>query len=301
MRFVADLQTGETPVAQIARAIGADPVWSSGRWASSGVEIAHWEVQGPHQFRYGEQSCYGVAFVHGPLANHLLVRNDKLVRQGRVCADRFRVATPGDVIGAQVTSPDMITMTHLSFSSVALETLACDLAIPDAPIRLTDPTWDRRSRDIEAVSRLIHRGICDSGTPDGARLEFLAFYAISTILRDGGAHPPARRSRSRVSQRVDRAIRFIEGNLDRAIGLPEIAGAACVSKFHLCRIFRDETGTTPHAFLQTRRLAEAIRLLTETSVDLDEIAFRTGFASGASLSGALRRRFGTGPAAIRRG
>lgn len=301
MRFASDLQTPENPVARASRAIGSHPVQTSGRWPSTGVEIAHWRVAGPHQFTYGEQACHCITFVHGPLSNHLLIRNNKIVRQGRVDADRFRLSSPGDEIGAQVTSSDPILMTHLYFSNAALENLAEDLALPEAPIRLLDPSWDRRSEEIETIIRLLYRDVGTIPSPDWARLEFLALYAVSTILRDGTSAPAPRAAARATSKRVGRAVQFINDNLSRQIGLADIACAACLSPFHLCRVFREEMGTTPHAFLQHRRVSEAKRLLQETSFGLDEIAFRTGFASAGSLAGALRRRYGTGPTKIRRG
>lgn len=202
------------------------------------------------------------------------------------------------MIGAQVTTADTIRMTHLYFSSIALETLAQDMAIPEAPLHLNDPSWDRRSEAIETVLRLLYNDVRGSRTPDWARLEQLALYAVSTMLRQD---EPARTRERRISKRVERAIAFIESNLDQPIGLTEIAAAACVSRFHLCRLFRDETGTTPRALLQEHRSTKAKRLLSETSLGLDEIAYQTGFASAASLSGALRRRFGCGPSELRRG
>lgn len=292
---MADLPTHGSPAAQTACAIGAEPVWSSRRWESVGLEIAHWEVQGPHHFTYGAQPCHGIAIVHSPLSNHLLFRNNKLVRQGRVGADRFRIAAPGEMIGAQVTGDEPIRMTHLYFSGSMLRTLARDLALPEGTT-LPDAMWDHRSQDVEAVTQLIYRELCRKAAPDWVRLEFLAYYAISTIMRDGTETEPVRR----MSPRIARVTQFIDAHLADPISLAELASAACVSKFHLCRIFRDEMGTTPHAFLQNRRVAEAVRMMHETTASLEDIAFRTGFASGASLSGALRRRYGKGPAAFRR-
>lgn len=174
MRFVADLATRRTPVEQASRAIGSQPVTTSGRWSTSGVEIAHWRMKGPRQFIYGQQASHCVTCVHGPLENRLLVRNNRLIRQGRVDADRFRISVPGEDIGAHVTSADTIVMTQIYFSGDALEALA----IPSAPLRLVDPSRDVLSREIEVLIRLLYMNVQGSSDPDWVRLELLVLIGV---------------------------------------------------------------------------------------------------------------------------
>lgn len=297
MRVVHDTREGNTPIEQTIRALGRQPLKKSDRWGDSGVEIAYWRFKGPHEFSYGEQRSYCVTCVHEQIQHHVLSSNQKLIRQGGVHADRFRVSRPGDDIGALVTTPDAIVMTQIYLSSAALEMLADGLTPADRPALTL--SWSARNREIEAAIRLMHGHIAQARTPDWARMELLAQYIAATILREAAGPPPPRAPHR--AKRIERAVQFIADNLDAPITLDDIAEAACLSPFHLCRVFRNQTGTTPRAYLQEKRLAEARRLLRETASGLDDIAAQTGFASAGSLAGAIRRRFGEGPRAIRRG
>ena len=66
------------------------------------------------------------------------------------------------------------------------------------------------------------------------------------------------------------------------------------------RRFREETGTTPLQWLLSRRVLEARRLLEETDLPIDEIAWRSGFGTAASLREHFRRATSTSPSAYRR-
>ena len=258
-------------------------------------------MNGPHQFKYGQQTQYCIALVHRPLGHHQLSRNGRVVREGRVQAERFRLSLPGEVIEAEVTTPDVIDMTHIYFSQDSLLNLLDELELHKVPHQLTDPCWDWSNAEFHLASRLIRLSLNEDIQTDWTRLELLGMYLMSAILRERHQEMRYQRLQVRSSPRINRAIEFIQDNLSQPIRLSDIAEAACLSKFHLCRIFKEVVGISPHEYLQERRLAEARLLLLQTSYRLDEIAFRTGFASAGSMAGAIRRRFGVGPKNLRRG
>ncbi len=90
-------------------------------------------------------------------------------------------------------------------------------------------------------------------------------------------------------------VRFAE-----PLSLEDLAAEAGISKFHFARLFRQQTGTTPHAFILQVRLDVARRLLTETDLRVKQIAARTGFGSVAALGAAFARQQGVTPSAFRR-
>ena len=75
---------------------------------------------------------------------------------------------------------------------------------------------------------------------------------------------------------------------------------AAVSPRTFARRFREETGTTPLQWLLAQRVLEARRLLEETDLPVDEIAWRAGFGTAASLRDHFRRATATTPTAYRR-
>ena len=73
-----------------------------------------------------------------------------------------------------------------------------------------------------------------------------------------------------------------------------------VSPRTFARRFREETGTTPLQWLLARRVLEARRLLEETDLPVDEVAWRCGFGTAACLRDHFRRATATTPTAYRR-
>ncbi|NOT06869.1 MAG: helix-turn-helix transcriptional regulator, partial [Gemmatimonadales bacterium] len=73
-----------------------------------------------------------------------------------------------------------------------------------------------------------------------------------------------------------------------------------VSPYHLCRVFREATGTTLHAYRLDLRLRAALEQLDLPGAPLSRLAHELGFSSHSHFTATLRRRFGTTPSAFRR-
>jgi AraC family transcriptional regulator len=65
-------------------------------------------------------------------------------------------------------------------------------------------------------------------------------------------------------------------NLDKDIGLQELADLVSLSRFHFCTAFRVATGSTPHECLTWLRIREARRLLADPSMPISDIALAVG-------------------------
>lgn len=86
---------------------------------------------------------------------------------------------------------------------------------------------------------------------------------------------------------VQRAVKIIRESYGEPLTLDELAHTVLVSKFHFLRSFRRTTGVTPGRFLSAVRLAEAKRLLLETSLKVSDISAQVGYSS----IGSFTRRF----------
>lgn len=82
--------------------------------------------------------------------------------------------------------------------------------------------------------------------------------------------------------------------------LSEIAARVGVSPYHLCRVFREQVGTSPHAYRLDLRFRIALERLADPKADLSELAFDLGFASHSHFTAALRRRMNLVPSEARR-
>ena len=90
---------------------------------------------------------------------------------------------------------------------------------------------------------------------------------------------------------VVKAVAAMRTNVERPLDLGSLAAAANVSQRTLARSFQRELGVGPGRYYQSIRLDLARTLAEETTLGAQEIAARTGFASGATLSRAFRQQF----------
>ena len=127
------------------------------------------------------------------------------------------------------------------------------------------------------------------------RLELLiATTCVAT--RDPGTRTlPARPLRPEVG----RTRRIIQDRFAQNVSLGELAKAVGLSKFHLLRVFRDQMGTTPHAYQLQLRIARAREML-DARASAAEVALACGFADQAHFTRAFKRIVGYTPGAFKR-
>jgi len=80
--------------------------------------------------------------------------------------------------------------------------------------------------------------------------------------------------------------------------LESIAAQFGYSPEHFIRIFKKRVGVSPHQYIVSLRMSDAVRMLAATS-SLDEIAAAVGYADGRSFSNAFRRYYGVSPSLYR--
>lgn len=101
--------------------------------------------------------------------------------------------------------------------------------------------------------------------------------------------------------RINKAIDFMENNLQNSMTLEELAEQACFSKFHFHRIFTAMLKETPFQYLKRLRLEKAAGALKMNPKEtVGEIAFRVGFPDISAFSRSFKEYFGTGPSAWRK-
>jgi len=99
---------------------------------------------------------------------------------------------------------------------------------------------------------------------------------------------------------LEETRRWAADRLQEPLDVAAMAANACVSPRTFARRFREETGTTPLQWLLEQRVQEARRLLEETDLPIDAVAWRSGFGTPASLREHFRRITATTPTAYRR-
>lgn len=102
-------------------------------------------------------------------------------------------------------------------------------------------------------------------------------------------------------KKVQEAIGYIEINYDKEISLDDIADAAGMTKFALCRSFKNQFGTTVFSYLIRYRINAAKRLLTEYSDrTVSDIAHSVGFGDVCYFISAFKKSEGMTPAQFKK-
>lgn len=103
---------------------------------------------------------------------------------------------------------------------------------------------------------------------------------------------------------VGRALIWLRERLEEkpaaSIELRDLAGAACVSPEHLCRVFKEATGHAPMETVRLARLDRAATLLARSNYSIGEVARLCGFASPFHFSRQFKSAFDQSPSALRR-
>ncbi|MEU8876064.1 helix-turn-helix domain-containing protein [Streptomyces javensis] len=89
-------------------------------------------------------------------------------------------------------------------------------------------------------------------------------------------------------------------HLDEPLTLEVLARHARVSTRTLVRMWRQETGITPHQWLLTARVNHVRELLEVTDLGIERIAAQSGLGTGTNLRARFRDAVGTTPSAYRR-
>lgn len=129
-------------------------------------------------------------------------------------------------------------------------------------------------------------------------LDVIFTYALREIVaRTGGAG--AGWSHAVADAPVRLAVAAMHEDCAHAWTLEELAARAGLSRSVLAERFRVAMGDTPLAYLRTVRLQKAMRLLSETSRTLEQVAREVGYQDAFSFSKVFKRTLGLAPREFR--
>lgn len=96
------------------------------------------------------------------------------------------------------------------------------------------------------------------------------------------------------NDRVRKILSYIDEHLTEDLNIDSIAEHFYWSKYHMMRLFREETGSSINTYIIHRRLEHARNLLSQGHSATDS-CFRSGFGSYCAFTRAYSKYFGTTP------
>ena len=100
--------------------------------------------------------------------------------------------------------------------------------------------------------------------------------------------------------RVRKSIKLMSDSPGAEVELDSIARASGLSRPHFYRLFRTQTGVTPHLYMNTLIMEQALDALVATEVPIADISFDLGFTSQSGFTRFFAANVGMAPTDYRR-
>lgn len=206
-----------------------------------------------------------------------------------ICTGAFALAHAGLLDGRRAT-------THWGWAGELAARFPAVTVEPDA--LFVDEGQVLTSAGLSAgIDLSLHVIRSDFGVAVGSEV---ARYMVAPPHREGGqaqffeAPPPAG------DGGLEPTRRWAAERLEQPLDVAAMAAHAGLSPRTFARRFRAEVGTTPLQWLLGRRVLAARRLLESSELPVEDVAWRCGFGTAASLREHFRRTTATTPTAYRR-
>lgn len=256
------------------------------------------------------ESPYAAAYAGVP--DHLIILHlDGPVTVSRVLGKSWasRVIPPGGLFmlpggvdfGVRLGG-DLSTL-HLYVRQVIVEEVAADLSSDTGNLELL-PRLGAKDSLIEQLALEVRDALRDPDPNAPIYIDYLSRAIAARLVRahsTRSAPQPEARIGALTRIQLNRAIDYMEENLDKPLALGDVADAVGLSATHFARRFKQSTGSAPHQYLMRCRVERAHRLLAETDRAIAEIALACGFTHQEHLTRVFRRLSGETPARFRRG
>ena len=89
-------------------------------------------------------------------------------------------------------------------------------------------------------------------------------------------------------------MKYIDQHLTEEISIEQLAEQCYLSKFHMMRLFRQETGQSIYEYLTLKRLLKARELIVQGE-SATESCYSVGFRSYSSFTRSYAKYFGSTP------
>ncbi|HEU4737143.1 MAG TPA: helix-turn-helix domain-containing protein, partial [Solirubrobacterales bacterium] len=208
-----------------------------------------------------------------------------------VCTGAFALAHAGLLDGRRAT-------THWAFAD-ELAVRFPSIEIESGALYVDEGSVMTSAGLSAGIDLCLHVVRADCGASVG---EQVARYMVAAPHREGGQAQfiePRQNAFTANSSSLEETRRWALDRLAEPLDVAKMADHAGVSPRTFARRFREETATTPLQWLLAQRVHQARRLLEETDLPIDAIAWQAGFGTAASLRDHFRRVTATTPTAYR--
>jgi AraC family transcriptional regulator len=229
----------------------------------------------------------------------------------------YLITNPRQPYTLAIAGEQAVETFNIHFGDRFLEQVYAGLALPE--VRLLDNPWDPPAPSLPFFNKLYPKDevfqqlirqlyACSVQRINDAvwvedLLTRLAVYLLRVhqqISRQVVLLPPVKRTTQvEAYKRLSRAVDYMHSYYHQPLTLEELAGVACLSKFHFLRLFQACFRQSPYQYLTGVRLEKAKVLLRETELPVSAIAQLVSFENVSSFCRLFQKKEKSAAAAYR--
>lgn len=154
------------------------------------------------------------------------------------------------------------------------------------------------STEYNAEVDLLYKKICELMNSDDAALTGFAHGGIVQLLEWAYSHSRSVDSGSQVE--TIQTILSIIADKKGQTSLEEISRELHMNKFYVSHFFKDKTGRNISEYIADKLYENAIKMLKEEQLSVEDVAFECGFSAAASFTRFFKNKSGITPSQFRK-
>ena len=207
---------------------------------------------------------------------------------------RMRVGAEGDDSDWYWVEPQTMTQVVARYDPAAADH-------PERPFGFTWGPSDPRTY-LEQRRAFLHAATAEN--PDRLYLEETMVWILDRVVASASSTQAARARETAAAARrhadlAEGAKTLLELRAREPLDLSSLARELACSPFHLCHVFRKQTGFTLSEYQHQIRLRRSLDRVADRSMPLTDLAAELGYASHSHFTLFFRRAFGVTPSALR--
>ena len=218
-----------------------------------------------------------------------------------VCAGEFFLTTSPTPyeLRWRVTSPENLETLH-AYLSLPMLARAHEEVLGGAEVPRLREIFGARDPVLSVFLQQLRSELLSRPRPSALFIQgvaqSLAVHLVRTYAEPGGRHGARGRLPAFALRKI---VALLEARLTEGVPLVKLAEEAGYSAFHFSRLFKKTTGLSPSQYLISLRMAQARRLLRESTRSIIEVGLEVGYTNPSHFAQIFRREVGVTPSEYR--
>ncbi len=153
---------------------------------------------------------------------------------------------------------------------------------------IISPNYDGRIKLIECMERI--EGYMKESEGKGEAIARAGIIELLHVINN----LKSKTVQVKRNKNISKIIEYIDKNLTSEIKLEDIADSMFMSKYHICRIFKEHTGITIYKYITNKRI-QLVQKMYANGMTLSTSSLNAGFSSYSSFYKSYMRETGKSP------